>query len=958
MVRKLFLPVCLIAGIFINAGFANPIAVPSGPRININLGATPWKIIMNDPQQTATGPQTAAYNDAAAPDVGIPHSFAEDQTFVNNTSGGGNIPGGPYWYRKKFKLDPSYANKKVFLEFEGAHFGVQVFVNGTLLPGTSAFNPTATHVVGFTGFLYDVTSLVHFDNTDNQIAARVAMNAPYFQDPGFSGVFRFGQGSGGVFRPVWIHLTEKVHVPSNIWSGTHQWGTYAATTNVAADGSSATVRILTNVQNESAASQDVTLLTQIVDNSSGNIVFNRTATQTIAAGQIAQFDQTGTITNPKLWYPNNSMFGKPNLHTVYHIVKVGGTVVDIFKTPFGIRRIIWDKDFPYINGHKHYLWGASGRYDYPALGTGVPAELEWRDAKLLADVGGSLWRPGHSTCSRTFVEACDAYGVMLVQPSGEGEGAFSTGANATAYRRGLKKEIHQEMIIRDRNNPSILSWEASNGDMDSLYADTMRLIGKTWDSLTPRAMALRGVPYTTGQFDLHGCTLTGCDAQQKPLGNHINFPWWGSEYWGRHSSRYAYDFQVNFCAEFLRDWASGIRNNCFGMAQWYLMETPGECGPFVEGIDANSARSFGSSMMDFNRLPKFLYYQYGVCWVPYAKQPRVALANTWNRSATGAVRVDVWSNCPKVRLVVNNTTIGEAVPNPQGGVGGMGDVSNTTTQLPYQCVFPTVTYSPGTIKAIGLDANGNPIAGCVDSQVTAGAPDHIVLTKTDAIVKPNGEKFTITNNGSDVALILATVVDNKGVWCPTASGKITFAVAGPATYRGGADQFVTAGQPYTYHAAKDPELNIEGGKAMVAVRSQFTTGQVTVTATVAGLPQPSASASYSIVQTVDTDIPTVPSGQVGARLGRLATPVVAEIVMKGATLRYNLSTEANVAIELLSVNGKVVKMIPASKQAAGWHPIMIAGKRGDGLSKGAGLYFVRLIVDGKQLAVKKVTVVR
>ena len=147
------------------------------------------------------------------------------------------------------------------------------------------------------------------------------------------------------------------------------------------------------------------------------------------------------------------------MHTVYHIVKVGGVTVDVFTSPLGIRTITWDKNFPYINGKVHHLYGGASRYDYPALGTGLPPGIEFRDAKLMADVGGNLWRPGHSSCSIGFVNACDVYGIMLIDPSGEGEGAFG-GSSPSDAKGTLKCELHRDMIIRDRNHPSLLAWEA------------------------------------------------------------------------------------------------------------------------------------------------------------------------------------------------------------------------------------------------------------------------------------------------------------------------------------------------------------------------------------------------------------------------------------------------------------------------------------------------------------------
>ncbi len=185
---------------------------------------------------------------------------------------------------------------------------------------------------------------------------------------------------------------------------------------------------MTHVQNESGASQSVTLTTQVVDSSS-TVVLTQTSAQTIDAGKDFVFDQTGTVNSPHLWYPAASTYGKPYLYKVYHIVKVNGATVDVFQSPLGIRTITWDNNgLPVINGHPHQLWGVGSRYDYPALATAVPEEQQWRDAKICAEYGGRLWRPGHSTGSPEFTAACDAYGIMLMQPSGDLEGNFSTAA--------------------------------------------------------------------------------------------------------------------------------------------------------------------------------------------------------------------------------------------------------------------------------------------------------------------------------------------------------------------------------------------------------------------------------------------------------------------------------------------------------------------------------------------------
>ena len=798
-------------------------------RVDINLGATPWKFIKGD------GAVDSGFNDGPWKTVGIPHTWDEDNSYVNMAAGGTGQSAGKGCYRKHFTLSQKYVGKKVFVEFEGAHIGAAVYINGAFIPGNSALNPLSTHVIGFIPFVVDITPYVKFEPAENVLAVRVSNVGGLYADPGFSTGFRYGQQDGGLVRPVWMHITDKVYVPINVYSVVNNWGTCVGT--VSATEASATVRMMTHVMNESADAQTVTLTTKVVDASNNIVALTKESSQSIDAGKDFVFDQSGDIANPKLWYPANSIWGKPNMYKVYHIVKVGGKTVDVFMSPLGIRQITWDKNFAYINGHQHYLWGMSGCGTYPALGSAMPEELLWKDAKLTADGGGRIWRPSHSACAREFVDACDAFGVMLDQPSGDGEGVFMTGS-VTANQMTLKTELHRDMIVHDRNNPSILMWEASNGPIDLTFSKQLKSLAKIWDPIYLRPQADRGsIPSCTdGVSDVIGCTIAGCAAQMKTMSACADHPAFDAEAWGiQGASRWAWDYELDFAGVYIQSWKNGVQAKTMGLANYYMAEAPGEDASRFLGADGKKSRSFGSSAMDANRIPKLLYNIYRVAWTPYQVKPSIVIAHHWNRS--GTVRVNVFSNCPKVRLLLNQTNLGEKVPNPPEGTGLAQD--QTSTQLPFQCWWD-VPWVAGTLRAEGLDSSGNIV--CSDEKVTAGAPDHIELTVEPRLVKPDGAQFRIVANGTDVATILAKVVDAKGVWCPTASNLITFSVSGSCEYRGGADQFVTEGQPVGYHAPLDRELAAEGGMCKIALRSTFASGTVMIVATSAGLS--SGTASY------------------------------------------------------------------------------------------------------------------
>lgn len=834
--------------------------------------------------------------------VGLPYDANIPRTFINQTSGGGqgSLTGNYNWYRLHFKVDPKYAGQKFLLNIEGSHTGVQVFINGNLMQGASAVvaDAQATHVVGFVPVLVDLTPYIVADGkTDNVIAIDVSRGASWFEQPGFSGAFRFGQAMAGLFRNVKLYVTNPVHIPPNVYSNQKTWGTYVGTVSEvpAAQGTakaaSAVVDVQTNVLNETTSAQQVTLTTQIVD-AQGNVVATAPpVTQTVPAmtastypsGATPMFDQQITVPNPTLWYPNNAtcgtpavLCGSPYLYKVYHIVSVNGVVVDSTQDTLGIRTITWDANFPYFNGHAVYMWGGSGRYDYPALGSSVPDEQVWRDMAQIAQQGGNIWRPGHSTSSAELVAAADAYGIMIDQPSGDGEGYWNASSNPTADDLQLKQELHRDMIIRDRSHPSILDWERDNGGMNTTLASELGTIETTWDNIHPRGSADRTFSPSFGLID--ECDGAGCEVGNKQ--QNPNSPAFGAEYWDNMGTGrgLAYDYELAFAAPYLDDWRRGRAANAFGMAQWYFAESPGEVSLWAEYQNqpnmSNFVRSLGYSSVDANRFPRLLYYIYQANWIPYSVQPVVHLAHHWNRAyeytAGTPIQENAFSNCPAVRLLINGVPndpvtgalLPDQTPNPWN-INSSSNLNQNTTVMSGQ-VHWMVNWAPGTVTAECLDANGNPVTGVSDTRTTAGAENKIVLSVVSGLTKPDGSSFQWTANGSDAAFVVAQVEDANGNLVPTAADNVTFSVSGPATYMGGTQQLVAdptltnyyqdafskanstviQGLPYAFfHSPGDPELNFEGGLQKIALRSTFTPGTVTVTATAPGLQSGSVTLS-------------------------------------------------------------------------------------------------------------------
>lgn len=757
--------------------------------------------------------QATNIDDSKWQNVGIPHCYNDIDTYLNTDKS--LMWHGAVWYRKHIKYNPAFAGKKVYLEFDGVNTGAAVYVNGKFKPGNTSVKQPAdvTHIGGFLPFALDISDDL-IPGKDNVIAVKVS-NAQhdFFTWPGFAVYENFGMGWGGIVCPVKLYAVNKVHIPLNSYSPLNTWGTYNAV--MAADSLNATVRLQTNVQNDDIFARKVILQTNITD-SEGKIVKTIDIKKTIPAGKTQFFDTSLTIVHPHLWYPNNSPYGKPYLYKVTRVVEINGKPVDQETAQLGLRILTWDNNYCYVNHKKHLLNGFGNRNSYPALGSAVPNEIQWKDIKLIAEAGGNALRVGHVPATRQTLEACDVYGVLVMDNSGDNEWALKN-EPANTY----KQEYDRDMIINFRNYTCVAIWESNNGlakdGAKYLPTKTQEIVDK-WDSLQHRIISTRD-GYPAGWDATRNIVVGYTNKFTKVVSSpSINTEVYGAFWDGRRSINIARDDYADekaFSEWYVNDWLRDIENKACGWIDWMLAETQGEgYTTYLNGM--SHQRSIGSSGLDGNRFPKLKYRIYrNALWVPFKTRPGVTLQSTWNLS--GLQTVDAWSNCPQTELFLNGKSLGKRTPDAR------------TTQISW----PDVVFQPGKLKIVGLDDKGK--IACADSLVTAGKPDHIVLTVEKNLVAPDGSKFTIKANGSDAAIIKAMIVDKNGNWCPDADNNIQFNISGEADYKGSYNFYVTADKPSTYHSPGDHELAAEGGQMKIAIRSRFKSGPIVVHASSTGL---------------------------------------------------------------------------------------------------------------------------
>ena len=159
-----------------------------------------------------------------------------------------------------------------------------------------------------------------------------------------------------------------------------------------------------------------------------------------------------TVPNARLWSDE-----APNLYVCR--VTVGEDVVE---EKFGIRKIEWSPRGLFINGRETLLRGGCVHHDNGVLGAAAYDESEWRRVRILKEAGFNAIRSAHNPCSRAMLEACDHYGVYMMDES------FDMWYNRkTRFDYGLDFETHwaedtAEMVAKDYNHPSVILYSIGN----------------------------------------------------------------------------------------------------------------------------------------------------------------------------------------------------------------------------------------------------------------------------------------------------------------------------------------------------------------------------------------------------------------------------------------------------------------------------------------------------------------
>jgi beta-galactosidase len=757
-----------------------------------------WRFKLGD----VVNGQDVRLDDAGWRQLNLPHDWSIEGEFSPTApagTGGGALPGGIGWYRKTFTIPASAKGKLIFIEFDGVYRNSEVWINGHYL---------GKRPYGYSTFEYELTPHLVYGKP-NVIAVKVDNS----QQPNS----RWYSGSG-IYRNVWLTTLEPVHV--------EHWGTFVTTPEVSEQ--SATVLVKTKVINGSNSAAPADLTTIVYDGRGKEVarVIDRGVAQ---KGQRAEVGQTLKVSAPMLWSDES-----PYLYKVISQLTQGGKLVDRYETPLGIRTFRFDVDKGFfLNGKPVKIRGVCNHHDLGSLGAAVNTRAIERQLEMLKAMGVNGLRTSHNPPAPELLDLADKMGFIVMDEAFDVWKIQKTKFDYHLDWDEWHKRDLEDMVLRDRNHPSIFIWSIGNEVMEQwnknpaggTISRELVAIVRNLDRTRPITSATNGVSRDNkvimeGDLDLVGTNYHHAELPEfakmfpgRPIiGAETNssvhtrgsytMPSDEIRRWPRKEEDIlklgptyecsAYDnstapwgsaHEEHWKLVKTRDWFSG-------MFIWTGWDYLGEPTPFPW-----PAVSSYFGIIDLAGFPKDAYYFYQSEWT---SKPMLHLFPHWNWKP--GEKVDVvayYNNADEVELFLNGRSLG--TKRKQGD-----DLH----------VFWRVAFEPGMIQALSRK-NGR--IYMASARQTAGAPARIVL---------HPDRRTIKADGSDLSFVTVSVQDKNGIVVPSADNLIKFEISGPGSIVG-----VDNGNQISHESFKANQRKAFHGMALVVVQSKQKRGRIVLKAT-------------------------------------------------------------------------------------------------------------------------------
>lgn len=377
-----------------------------------------------------------------APDHAFSRAIVVPYTFQSRLSGIGDTTFHDIvWYRRSFDVPAAWQQRRVLLNFGAVDYEAAVWVNGQRV---------GDHRGGHSAFTLDITPALK--QGSNVVTVRVLdpgtdrtipRGKQYWQEKSES---IFYTRTTGLWQPVWLEAAGATRVTRirttpdidrgaadvdvDLVSLPHVTPTQATSRpgseSAAPQSARVRLRITASFENAEQASQELTV--------TGDHASTRL-----------------TLPNQKLWSPEH-----PNIYALRVEVLDGSTTVDRVDSYFGQRKISLRNGQVYLNNGPYFLRLALDQGYWPESVLTPPTDAAMQyDIKMIKAFGLNGVRKHQKAEDPRWLYFADTMGILV----------WGEMANAYDYSPEYVSRFTaewQELVARDYNHPSIVTWTPIN----------------------------------------------------------------------------------------------------------------------------------------------------------------------------------------------------------------------------------------------------------------------------------------------------------------------------------------------------------------------------------------------------------------------------------------------------------------------------------------------------------------
>lgn len=338
-------------------------------------------------------------------------------------------------YKKSFELPSEWNGAQVFIHFAGVQSAMYLWING---------EKVGYHEDGMLPAEFNITGYLKKGSNEMTVQVFNLSDGSYIEDQDF---WRLS----GIYRDVYLFATPQVRMRD-----------FAVWPELDEEYRDAELHVEVAVENlNRRAGENLTLRTTLKNPAGETIGVNQSDPFTVQGGAEEKVILTTAVPNPLKWTAET-----PHLYKVgIELLTAGGEAVQAFVVNSGFRKIEIKDALFLVNGQPVTIKGVNKHEFDMYRGRAVTRESMIRDIVLMKQHNINAVRTCHYPNTPEWYSLCDEYGLYVVdegnvESHGLWDARYFVGERDEWQKAIVERTVN--MVLRDRNHPSIVFWSMGN----------------------------------------------------------------------------------------------------------------------------------------------------------------------------------------------------------------------------------------------------------------------------------------------------------------------------------------------------------------------------------------------------------------------------------------------------------------------------------------------------------------